>query len=56
MRMDVGVQTSLFSRTNQRDYRETGRGGDIGNVPNCGFKRARIGDIDGRNEKKETIS
>ncbi len=24
--------------------------------PNCGFKKGRIGDIDGRNEKKETVS
>ncbi len=24
--------------------------------PNCGFKKGRIGDINGRNEKKETVS
>ena len=24
--------------------------------PNCGFKKARLGDINGRNEKKETVS
>ena len=23
--------------------------------PNCGFKKGRIGDIDGRNEKKGTV-
>lgn len=24
--------------------------------PTCGFKKGRIGDINGRNEKKETVS
>ena len=24
--------------------------------PNCGFKKGRIGDINGRNEKKKTVS
>ena len=24
--------------------------------PNCGFKKGRIGDINSRNEKKETVS
>jgi len=24
--------------------------------PNCGFKKGQIGDINGRNEKKETVS
>jgi hypothetical protein len=55
MRLGVGIHTTFFSRTNQRDYRRT-KEEEILDVPNCGFKKGRIGDINGRDEKKETVS
>ena len=54
-RLGVGIRTTFFSRTNQRDYRRTEEEGIL-DVPQLRFLKRGIGDINGRNEKKETLS
>ena len=53
-----GWELEYIPRSFQEQIREI-RGGQkrkgYWRCPNCSFRKARIGDIDGRNEKKGTV-